>query len=63
MGIDNDIQYVIIVSMEFTAEEKKVFSRMGKARFIGKTPEEISKMMSEVRRKGIENKKQPQIGT
>ena len=53
--------------MNFTAEEKKVFSRMGKARFIGKTPEEISKMMSEVRRKGIERLgrtiKQPQIST
>ena len=42
--------------MDFTQQERQVFSKMGKARFIGKTPEEISKMMSIVRRKGLEKK-------
>lgn len=32
-------------------------SDLGKKRFEGKTPAEISKMMSEVRRKGIEKKR------
>lgn len=40
----------------------KYLSRIGKKRFIGKTPEEISKMMKEVRRKGLEKKKQAQTG-
>jgi hypothetical protein len=42
--------------MDFTPEQKQVFSKMGKARFKGKTKEEISKMMSIVRRKGLSNK-------
>ena len=42
--------------MELTPEEKKVFSKMGKIRFIGMTDEQKSKYMSEVRRKGIANK-------
>lgn len=50
--------------MEFTEQEKKVFSKMGKKRFEGKTNEEKSKMMSEVRRKGIVRKQNnPQIAS
>ena len=49
--------------MEFSEVEKQVFSKMGKGRFIGKTKAEVSKMMSEVRRKGIERKKKQHILT
>ena len=49
--------------MDFTLEEKKAFSKMGKKRFEGKTEKEISQMMSEVRRKGLANKNRAQIGT
>ncbi len=44
--------------MELTPEQRQVFSQLGKKRFEGKTDEERSKMMSDVRRKGIERKKQ-----
>lgn len=46
--------------MELTKQERKLFSKMGtlsrSKRFAGMTKTEISKAMSEVRRKGIENK-------
>lgn len=41
-------------------EVKKYMSVIGKKRFEGKTKEEVSAMMSEVRRKGLEKKKQAQ---
>lgn len=48
--------------MEFTAEEKLLFSKMGKESVKKRglsemTPEERSSYMSSVRKKGIENKK------
>jgi hypothetical protein len=46
--------------MQLTNEEKQVFHKMAQAskekRFAGKTPEEISKYMSDIRKKGIANK-------
>ncbi len=41
-------------------EVRKYMSDIGKRRFEGKTPAEVSKIMSEVRRKGIANKKSTQ---
>lgn len=39
----------------------KYMAKIGRKRFEGKTPEEISKIMKEVRRKGIEKKKKNEV--
>lgn len=47
--------------MEFTIEEKKLFSKLGKSRFKYMTDEEKSKYMSQVRTKGIANKNKAKL--
>ena len=47
--------------MQLTELEKKVFSKMGtesrRKQFAGKSKEEISSMMSDLRKKGLKKKK------